>query len=360
MIIENEVKLDFKDILFKPMRSTLASRSEVELERTIHFNGIGDWTGIPIISANMDTTGTFETAKVFSKYKMLTAIHKYYSEEQWVKFFSEMEWLDVYNYVIPTIGVKNPDELEFFDKYKNNFRFLCIDVANGYSESFSQFVSKVKGRFPDKIIIAGNVATGDMTQELILSGASIVKIGIGSGAACTTRLKAGVGIPQASAIIECANVAHGLGGHIISDGGIVYPADFSKALGLGADFVMAGGVFAGHDESGGELITVITTDGYEWDRGYKENFVEKEYKTFYGMSSKKANDQYNGGLKTYRSSEGRETKVPYRGPIETTIQDILGSIASTMTYIGARKLKDIPKCATFVRVTQQVNNPYGG
>jgi GMP reductase len=354
MIIEHDIKLDFNDVLFKPQRSTLSSRNDVDIEREIKFRNSGRiWKGIPIISANMDTTGTFELGAVLKEYNMITALHKHYTIEEWKKnihlFFP--------NNMAVTIGIKDED----YDKFLKiqsivDVHFLVIDVANGYSERFINFVSMVRKRHPKLTIIAGNVVSSDITQELILNGADIVKVGIGSGASCLTRLQTGVGIPQLSTVIECSNAAHGLDGHIMSDGGCVYPGDISKAFGAGADFVMIGSMFAGHDESGGGIITEFEHDGYIWSDGQiVSSYNEKEYKTFYGMSSTIANKKYAGGLRKYRSSEGRETKVPYRGPVSETIKNILGGLRSTMTYIGARRLKDVPKCTTFVRVNNTHN-----
>jgi GMP reductase len=236
-----------------------------------------------------------------------------------------------------------------------------MDIANGYSDHFAQHVKKVRHAFPDLVIIAGNVVTGEMTEELILAGADIVKVGIGPGSVCTTRIQTGVGYPQLSAVIECADAAHGLGGHIIADGGCTCPGDVAKAFAGGADFVMLGGMLAGHDEGGGEVITkiyetdeVIKTD----DNFYESVYKEKQFVQFYGMSSDAANTKHFGGLKDYRSSEGREVLVPYRGEVAATVQDLLGGLRSTCTYAGALKLKQLSKCTTFVRCTQQFNAVY--
>ena len=243
-------------------------------------------------------------------------------------------------------------------------KYLCIDVANGYSERFAGVVKEVRDKYPSLVIIAGNVVTGEMTEELILSGADIVKVGIGPGSVCTTRIKTGVGYPQLSAIMECADAAHGLGGHIIADGGCTCAGDVAKAFGAGADFVMLGGMLAGHDEGGGEVITKFYgTNEVRYEVGTHlklENHVieEKKFVEFYGMSSDTANTKHFGGLKEYRSSEGRTVQVPYRGEIKVTVQDILGGLRSACTYAGARKLKDLSKCTTFVRVNNQYNKVY--
>uniref|UniRef100_A0A2K5C770 GMP reductase n=1 Tax=Aotus nancymaae TaxID=37293 RepID=A0A2K5C770_AOTNA len=309
--IDNDVKLDFKDVLLRPKRSTLKSRSEVDLTRSFSFrNSKQTYTGVPIIAANMDTVGTFEMAKVLCKFSLFTAVHKHYSLDQWQEFASQ-----------------NPD---------------CLEVTLIWLPAQAQALltlSNVRKRFPQHTIMAGNVVTGEMVEELILSGADIIKVGIGPGSVCTTRKKTGVGYPQLSAVMECADAAHGLKGHIISDGGCSCPGDVAKAFGAGADFVMLGGMLAGHSESGGELIE---RDG-------------KKYKLFYGMSSEMAMKKYAGGVAEYRASEGKTVEVPFKGDVEHTIRDILGGIRSTCTYVGAAKLKELSRRTTFIRVTQQVN-----
>ena len=342
MRIEDEIKLTFDDVLIRPKRSTLVSRSEVDLTRPFKFKHTKKtWSGIPIFSANMDTTGTFNTAKALEKFRIITAIHKFYSIEDWK---SNLEHLDP-KYLTVTVGTSD----EEFQKAKEIFAinddidFLCLDVANGYREDFLQAIYKFRNEFPEKIIIAGNIATREMTEAIILAGADIVKVGIGPGSVCTTRKVAGVGYPQLSAISECADAAHGLGGHVISDGGCKYPGDVSKAFGAGADFVMLGGMFAGHEESGGELVT--ESNG-------------KKYKDFYGMSSELAQQRYYGDVAKHRASEGKKVRLEYKGSIESTVQSILGGMRSACSYVGAKTIKDLPKCTTFIRVTQTTNEVF--
>lgn len=342
MRIESDVKLGFKDVMIRPKRSTLKSRSVVSLSRKFNFkNSENEWEGIPIIAANMDTVGTFEMAVELAKHQLITAVHKHYSLEDWKNFYKENQ--NILDYVSVSTGTGNKDAelLEKVIKACPALRFICIDVANGYSEHFVSFVRKVREKYPDKIIIAGNVVTGEMVEELLLSGADIVKVGIGPGSVCTTRVKTGVGYPQLSAIIECADAAHGLSGQIISDGGCKVPGDVAKAFGGGADFVMLGGMLAGHNESGGELI--------EEENG-------KKYKLFFGMSSQTAMYKYSGGVAEYRASEGKTIKLPYRGSVKDTIQDILGGLRSTCTYVGAGHLKELTKRTTFIRVQEQHND----
>ena len=346
MRIENEIKLGFKDVMFRPKRSTLKSRSEVTIEREFTFlHTQKKWSGVPLIAANMDTVGTFEMADALSKEKIITAIHKHYSVEEWNQFLARKSD-DFYQYIALSTGTGKADEEKIKTILDANLKiqFLCIDVANGYSEHFVEFVKKARANFPDKIIIAGNVVTGEMVEELILAGADIIKVGIGPGSVCTTRVKTGVGYPQLSAIIECADAAHGLGGQIIGDGGCKVPGDVAKAFGGGSDFVMLGGMFAGHDESGGEIV--------------EEN--GKTFRLFYGMSSQTAMDKHSGGVAEYRASEGKTVKVAYKGPVSDTVKDILGGVRSTCTYVGASKLKELSKRTTFIRVQEQENQVFGG
>lgn len=346
MHVENEIKLGFKDVMIRPKRSTLKSRSQVSLERSFTFlNSQRRWTGVPIIAANMDTVGTFEAAQVLAEYKMLTAIHKHYSIEQWQAFLDQVS-PDVLPYIMVSTGTSSADyeKLKTILAMHTELAFVCIDVANGYSEHFVEFLRHVRSETPNVTIVAGNVVTGEMAEELLLSGADIVKVGIGPGSVCTTRVKTGVGYPQVSATIECADAAHGLKGHVISDGGCACPGDVSKAFGAGADFVMLGGMLAGHDESGGELV--------------EEN--GKRFKLFYGMSSDTAMDKYHGGVANYRASEGKTVKVPYRGSIAHTLQDIQGGVRSTCTYVGAAALKELSKRTTFIRVQEQENRVFTG
>ena len=344
MRIEYDIKLGFKDVMFRPKRSTLKSRSQVSLDRTFKMKHTNtEWTGIPIMAANMDTVGTFEMAITLAEKKLFTAIHKHYSIEEWNRFMAVAP-PGIENYIAISTGTGSRDFEKIDQLLTDNpqLKFICIDVANGYSEHFVSFVKQARKKYSDKIIIAGNVVTGEMVEELLLAGADIIKVGIGPGSVCTTRVKTGVGYPQLSAIIECADAAHGLGGQIISDGGCSTPGDVAKAFGAGADFVMLGGMLAGHDESGG---ATIEKDG-------------KTYKQFYGMSSATAMDKHAGGVADYRASEGKTVEVPYRGKVENTVQDILGGIRSTCTYVGASQLKELSKRTTFIRVAEQENRIY--
>jgi len=344
MRIEYDIKLGFKDVMIRPKRSTLRSRSQVDLNRSFKFmHSKHDWNGIPVMAANMDTVGTFEMAKALFEKKLFTAIHKHYSITDWNVFSSSApEGIDEFIAISTGIGKDDSDKLASIFKFNPQYKFICIDVANGYSEYFADFVKLTRETYPDKVIIAGNVVTGEMVEELLLSGADIVKVGIGPGSVCTTRVKTGVGYPQLSAIIECADAAHGLGGQIISDGGCAIPGDVAKAFGAGADFVMLGGMLAGHDESGGELI--------------EKN--GQSFKKFYGMSSQTAMEKHVGGVAEYRASEGKTVEVPYRGDVDSTLKDILGGLRSTCTYVGAQRLKELTKRTTFIRVAEQENQVY--
>lgn len=344
MRIDTELKLDFKDVLIRPKRSTLTTRSEVDISREFHFrHSKVEYAGIPIIAANMDTTGTFEMARALDGFSLSTALMKHYDVDELVAFFRALDRKSAAFY---SMGIAKQDEEKFrsvMEKAGEAVGYVCIDVANGYTESFVRFVAKIRDAFPKIVIMAGNVVTGEMTEQLILSGADIVKVGIGPGSVCTTRQMTGVGFPQLSAIIECADGAHGLEGHICADGGCATPGDIAKAFGGGADFVMLGGMFAGCDECGGDLVE---RDG-------------NRYRRFYGMSSRTAMERYSGGVSNYRAAEGKEVLVPVRGPVADTAQEILGGVRSACTYVGARRLREFSKRTTFIRVTQQSNEVFG-
>jgi GMP reductase len=356
MRIENEILLDFKDVLIRPKRSTLASRKEVDLNRTYKFKHSNrEWTGIPIMAANMDNVGTFQMAAELSKHSIFTCLVKNYQISDFNNNFS----YSIQPYIAVSTGIGNRDYenlLAIMETHQVDF--ICIDVANGYSEHFGDFIEKVREAYPNKTIIAGNVVTADMTQELILRGADIVKVGIGPGSVCTTRIQTGVGYPQLSAIIDCADAAHGLGGHIVADGGCTCPGDVAKAFGAGADFVMLGGMFAGHDEGGGTIIEEMYELAKLREGSYANEYDVKKFVEFYGMSSEAAMTKHHGGVAEYRSSEGRKVRVPYRGPIKNTVNNILGGLRSTCTYVGAPTLKHLSKCTTFVRVNSQYNDVF--
>merc|ERR1719437_418149 len=292
----------------------------------------------------MDTTGTFEVAHVFAKKKCITAVQKHYTVEQWAEWAQTDAGKEALPYVAVSTGILGKDLEKLADIFKAvpDLTMVCIDVANGYSQAFVSCIRDVRARWSNITIMAGNVVTQEMTEELILSGADIVKVGIGPGSVCTTRKQTGVGYPQLSAVLECADAAHGLGGRIISDGGCTCPGDVCKAFGAGADFVMLGGMLAGHDECAGEIM--------EQNGEY--------FKVFYGMSSDTAMKKHAGGVAEYRSSEGKTVKVPYRGPLDETVRDVLGGIRSACTYVGASELRELSKRTTFVRVTQQLNTAF--
>ena len=359
MRIETDIKLDFSDVLIRPKRSTLASRKEVDLTRTYKFKHSGwEWTGVPIMSANMDGVGTLAMAEALYNHRMFTCLVKSYQEDELFDTVGKIGG----NYFAVSTGTNEKDFVRL-TRILNTYpeiHFICIDVANGYSEHFGDYVEEVRNVFPTHTIIAGNVVTSDMTQELILRGADIVKVGIGPGSVCTTRIQTGVGYPQLSAIIECADAAHGLGGHIIADGGCVCPGDVAKAFGAGADFVMLGGMFAGCDEGGGDIIhKSILLDELSNETGTQ--YVDtKDFVKFYGMSSDTAMDKHHGGLASYRSSEGRTVEIPYRGPVQEVVLNILGGLRSSCSYVGASSLKQLSKCTTFIRTNKQFNSIYVG
>lgn len=343
MRIEQDIKLDYKDVLFKPKRSKLESRRNVDLNREFKFHNSGQtWTGVPIMASNMDGVGTFSMAKALQEQNMITVMRKHYTVDDWQKNAKGLKLKNV-SVCTGTGVIWDPDAPDFATMKAvlamyPDIPFITVDVANAYHENYGDFIAKLRDKYPEKTIIAGNVITGEMTEELIIRGADIIKCGIGPGSVCTTRLQTGVGVPQLSGIIECADAANGIGGHIIADGGCVYAGDVAKAFGAGAHFVMLGGMLAGYDESEGEVV-----DGKV---------------QFYGMSSDAAMAKHGSRKDGYRGAEGKVVQLPHRGPVAPQLVEILGGVRSACTYIGARRIKDMPKCTTFVRCTQQVNQVF--
>ena len=344
MRINYDAKLNFEDVLLQPKRSTLTSRKDVDMTRKFTFrNSKKVMNFTPIFASNMDGVGTFSMAKVLQEHKMMTVITKTTTPEQWRAAVGNGVRLQSVSVCTGTNKVFDDDAQD----YKNmqevlksfpDIKMITIDVANAYHQNMVGFVQKVREEYPDKVIVAGNVVTPEMTEELIINGADVVKIGIGPGSVCTTRTMAGVGVPQFSAILDCADAANGVDGHIMADGGCTQPGDIAKALGGGAHMVMIGGMLAGHNESEVEVID-----------GQRE---------FYGMSSDRAREVHGKRKDGYRGNEGKLIHLPDRGPVKNTVEDILGGVRSACTYIGARRLKDMPKCATFVTTHNVINKIY--
>ena len=360
MNIENDIKLDFADVLIRPKRSTLESRSQVDLIKNFKPKYGDDFSGLPIMAANM-ATGTFEMLKVFAEHQRFVAIAKFLND-RWIDEFNRNH--DIVRYGWYTIGMSK-EELEQFRKFYWHVKStignvtgikLVVDIANGYTQKFAAFVKSIRDNYPDIVIIAGNVATPEMVQELIINGADYVKIGIGPGSVCTTRRQTGIGYPQISAAIECSDAAHGLGAGIILDGGMRTPGDVAKAFCANSDMVMIGGMFAGTDECDGEIIEkTFKLDECDWNKefgGWFNRYVIKQFKVFYGMSSEYAQEQHGAGMKEYRSSEGRVEEVELVGSVEPIILDLLGGLRSTGTYIGAEYIKHFGKCSTLIRVNR--------
>lgn len=343
MRIEPDIKLDYKDVLFRPKRSTLSSRKEIDLTREFIFrNSKQKWKGVPIIAANMDTIGTFDMAKELYKAGMITCLHKFYSEEEIIEQAKE----EYFQNVAITIGILD-HEMQKLDhiiaQAWDDIKFVCVDVANWYTERFISFVSLIRQKYPTITIIAGNVVTQEITEELILKWADIVKVGIWPGSVCTTRIQTGVGYPQLSAVMECSDAAHGIWWYIVADGWCTNPGDIAKAFWWGADFVMLGSMLAWHDQCNGEI----------------KEINNKKYMEYYGMSSDTAMNKHYGGVAEYRSSEWKTVQVHYKWDINSTLQSILWWIRSTCTYVWASKLKHLPKCTTFIRCTMQSNEIHG-
>ena len=343
MLIEDDIKLDYSDVLIRPKRSELTSRFDVEMNRTYTFKWSGkEWTGVPIMSSNMDTVGTFEMHEELSQYDMVTCIARQHNTKGELWNHAEKK-----NKLCVMSGISDTELSEIIGVSNTypDIAFVGLDVANGYTVNFVDAVKRLREHLPHSTIIAGNVVTGDMTAELILSGVDIVKVGVGPGSVCTTRIKTGIGYPQLSAVMECADAAHGLNAHIIADGGCNSSGDIVKAFAGGADFVMIGGILAGHDECEGELV-------------FEDDNPEPIGMQFYGMASRTAMDKHGHSNREYRGEEGKTVSVPYRGAVRDTIVDILSGVRSGCTYVGAKRLKDLAKCATFVRVNSTHNKIY--
>ena len=344
MRINYDAKLNFEDVLLQPKRSTLSSRKDVDMTRNFTFRNSGKQMNfLPIFASNMDGVGTFSMAKVLQEYKMMTVITKTTGIEEWRKAVGNGVRLQSVSVCTGTnvMWDKEAQDWKTMQEVLKSFpdiKMITVDVANAYHQNMVDFIAKVRDQYPTKIIVAGNVVTPEMTEELIINGADVVKIGIGPGSVCTTRTMTGVGVPQFSAILDCADAANGVDGHIMADGGCVYPGDIAKAFGGGAHMVMIGGMLAGHDESEQQVV-----DGK----------IE-----FYGMSSDRAREKHGKRKDGYRGNEGRLISLPYRGPVQGTVEDILGGVRSACTYIGARRLKDMPKCASFVTTNNVQNQVY--
>ena len=344
MRINYDAKLNFEDVLLQPKRSTLTSRRDVDMTRKFTFRNSGKVMNFtPIFASNMDGVGTFSMAKVLQEHKMMTVITKTTTIDQWRAAVGNGVRLQSVSVCTGTNKVfdDNAEDYKNMQEVLKSFpdvKMITIDVANAYHQNMVGFVAKVREEYPDKVIIAGNVVTPEMTEELIINGADVVKIGIGPGSVCTTRTMAGVGVPQFSAILDCADAANGVDGHIMADGGCTQPGDIAKALGGGAHMVMIGGMLAGHNESEVEVVD-----------GKRE---------FYGMSSDRAREVHGKRKDGYRGNEGRLVTLPDRGPVNETVEDILGGVRSACTYIGARRLKDMPKCASFVTTNNVINKVY--
>ena len=358
-MISEDIKLDYDDVLIVPGRSTVSSRKLVQLETTVRFlNRSREFRGIPIMAANMDGVGTFDLADSLLARKMFTCLTKFHSAEDLVGYFSGDESRS--DYCAVTIGISEEDWQNFTavaDSLGSRLRYACMDVANGYTDRFVNCVRNFRQSYPDIVLIAGNVVTPEQTTRLIEAGADVVKVGIGGGSVCETRIKTGVGYPQFSVIVECVHAAHRVGARIAADGGCITPGDVAKALAAGADFVMLGGMFAGHAEGGGNIIDRFFRSE-EVDEHGNQVVEKRQFVEFYGMSSKTANDKHFGGLQNYRSSEGRTVLLPLKPSLDSTVNDLLGGLRSTCSYVGAEKLSQLPEKASFVRCVNTHNRVF--
>lgn len=362
MRIEQEIYLDFDDVLIRPKRSLAASRKDVDLKREFKFlHSDYKMYCTPLIAANMSCTGTFDMATTFRKKDCLVALHKFYTAQDEYYYINRCSIGDAINWWT-TLGITDIQEYNERDQKKQATFLINVDIANGYTETFVNTIRELRKRYKKHVIMAGNVATPEMVQELLIAGADIVKIGIGPGSVCSTRLIAGVGVPQLSSIIMCAETAHGMNGHICADGGCRTPGDVCKAFGAGADFVMIGGMLAGTDECEGywEYGPEVLWDGnVTTPHKYTGKQIKKRLQ-FYGMSSEDAMIKYYGKKDDYRAAEGKTVWVDYKGSASKVLEEILGGLRSCGAYVGAKSLKDLSKCTTFVKVNRTHNTVFGG
>ena len=344
MRINTDPKLNFEDVLLQPKRSTLSSRKDVDMTRNFTFRNSGKQMNfLPIFASNMDGVGTFSMAKALQDHKMMTVITKTTTIDQWRTAVGNGVRLQSVSVCTGTNVMWDKDATDWKTmqevlKSFPDIKMITVDVANAYHQNMVDFIKKIRNEYPEKIIIAGNVVTPEMTEELIINGGDVGKIGIGPGSVCTTRTMTGVGVPQFSAIVDCSDAANGVGGHIMADGGCVHPGDIAKAFGGGAHMVMIGGMLAGHDESETQVVD-----------GKRE---------FYGMSSDRAREVHGQRKDGYKGNEGRLISLPDRGPVAKTLEDIIGGVRSACTYIGARRIKDMAKCASFVTTHNVINRVY--
>ena len=333
-MLTQDKKLEFSEVLIKPRPSELASRSDVNLKVAyICKHSKRQIRGCPVIVSNLDSTGTIEMARITNNYGMFVCLHKYIEMEDLTKWFVDIA--SQRSFVTIGTSTGEIDKIKHLSEYVDNFKpsyfdKICIDAPNGYTYEFLDMIKYVRTLFPHKIIMAGNVCDPIGVENIIKAGADIAKCGIASGGLCTTKYKTGIGYPQFSVALECGQAAQELNALCCSDGGVQHTADICKALGAGSHFVMAGSLFTGYDECNAEVV-----DGKQ---------------KVYGMSSKEANDKYNGGLREYRAAEGMVKYVEQKGSVLKLVGDICGGLASCCTYTNTKNLENLHKNCTFIRV----------
>ena len=347
----DETKLDYGNVLLVPGTNTsVASRKDVDLNCSIQFpkQPAVVYKGIPIMAANMDGVGTLEMADALTKMGLFSCLTKSYNSQELVKFFEKDPARKEFCAI--TVGLREADRDVFAAVHQKvgALQYVCLDVANGHTERFVEFLGRFRKDFHDVVIIAGNVVTPEQTLALASAGADLIKVGIGPGSVCETRIKTGVGYPQFSAIIECGQAARAAGVGIVADGGCTCPGDVAKALAAGAEFVMLGGMLAGHDEGGGRVL-IRTFQTQELKEDGEPIIKKSKFVQFYGMSSHVANEKHFDGMQPWKTSEGREVLLPYKASLTETVQDLLGGLRSTCTYLGAKNISELPSKSRFVR-----------
>jgi IMP dehydrogenase len=314
---------------------------------------------IPIFSANMDTVTGATMAQKMWQLGGLGFLHRFCSIEDNVEMYREVvhtqlntgeRKLLACNEAVVSLGV-NEGFGRFSALYEVGARYFCIDVAHGHSETVGRMIKSLKEFNDDIYIIAGNVCTRMGAEYLAGCGADAIKIGVGPGSVCTTRIKTGFGIPQFTAINECSRVNV----FKIADGGIRTPGDAVKAFAAGADAIMLGGMLAGTDETPGDIHEEVLEETFRHETepcGQKKSVIDvARYKVFRGMASKEAQDDFMGSMPDWKAAEGVEIKVESKGPVANVMNDLMGGIRSGMTYCGANDISQIKERAEWVQIT---------
>lgn len=341
--------LTFDDVCLVPQYNDVPSRTEPD---TVTWLTKNLEVGMPLVPANMDTVMGLELARVITENGGYPIFHRFAPAQVQIDWVEKLE-----GKMFVSCGINDKsDILEILDAKPTG---VCIDVAHGHSDRMHRMIDRVKNHSPNVQVIAGNVCTPMAYQDLVNSGADAVKVGIGPGAACTTRIVTGFGVPQFTAVQECAKIAKKLRVPIIADGGIRGSRDVVLALAAGASTVMIGKLFALTNESAAEKL-------YNWNGNWvpRDELVHTEISTeilleqsvvkakYRGQASEDFQNEFYGGLKEKTVAEGTDFWAPVTGSAQDLIDDILGGLRSGLTYGGARNIKELQRKAEFMRVSE--------